>query len=305
MTWRVDDRQLAACLALGGIAPAPGSLLPALPPTPDPHAALAGGALVRANGRLDPALERALRAAAAPTRALALTIADGRAPGYRDAMIAVREEGEAAYLDATEEGWTVKALDAAGARFRLAAVAGAYEGASLDPYEAVGPLDAATIVALAGACDVLQEAQLRSRLARRPRPRPALDARAVQAKVEEGFARGDARWATTALRFVAPVDLRPHARRVPDGLTALRAAGVLDDAGFSEKGAPIADLVDLRGSVGVTAVAPEGSAQRVRDRLSLLRTDARLHALRWDARGRATIEGLDAGGARSLVASLL
>ncbi len=309
--FQLDQAQVEAALALGGIRPGPRSMLP--PPQPGPHL-LRDAQVLGPDGRLTAEAEATLRTAADPVQML--SIMSSRTGGrWAEAVFLRGRNGGPLVAQARQDR-----------KFDLALVPTLTEAVVLiDELLALSDLAArsgdrtltlnlAGYAALLAAADLLQVTQLESRLARAMTPMPALPPEALQTQLQKGMTNIDTRWAVTAGGMVAPVGLQAASGRMAEGLAALAAAGLADREAsgyvFSLPGYLLAtSLGELVTTAGLKQMAGSGTEAASVGQVTLFRSVVSIWAFTWDSAGGTeaslSLAELSAGGALFLVRKLL
>lgn len=253
MRWDLDDAQLAA--GLEAAKPAPDVPLPRL----------------RADARASapPESEAALAILAQPARALSLTINAQDALGFAPALVAT-QGAQVAALTQTREGWALALHANASAAIDALAPALGLDGAVAG--SARHTFDLSGFAAILAAADLTQEAALEARLRRLRLPPPEITARQLERSLARGLTTGDTRWAVCAARWSAPVSLAAARRTMKEAVQAL------DETSW----ALARSLADVRAGAGITALAWENGARRVKADAMTLATPGALWWLDWE-----------------------
>lgn len=225
--FHLDEQQLAAALALGGIRPERSSALPDLPAPADPAKALADtGAL--ANGGLSPEADAALRVAAAPTRLVSVVSALAGSPSVLETVfLSSSPDGPIvaqAITDRVELALLPTAAHAAVAVDELLRLT----DVPVEPGEEGWSFSLAGYAALLALSDAIQRSYLEARLSRRPGPKPEFTARDLEDVLAAGLAAIDTRWAVTAAKYVCPLELASARGKLADGVAELVSAGLAE-----------------------------------------------------------------------------
>jgi hypothetical protein len=175
-------------------------------------------------------------------------------------------------------------------------------------------LDLPGYVAILAAADAIQSARLTARASRSRVPSPTLTTQLLVEQLEKGLASLDTRWAVTAARLTAPVDLGRAKGQMARGVEQLQAAGYVQPAqkgytltkeGLNLAG-PLGHLLNASGLVMVTATDRNHSTLAT---LNLFRTMASIWLVMWtnvrEEHARVRLMEVSAAGALRLVCGML
>jgi hypothetical protein len=230
--FQLNQEQLAAALALAGLQPQPSSALPGLTAPAPPAAVLKGAGILAKDGKgLTAEAAAALRAAAAPRRLVSVLFNRAGTPVWHQALFThgtddgpyVSQTAKAGVFDFAVLPSATQATVLVDEMLGLTAMAAKPGGA---PYN----LWLSGYAALLAAADALQTARLKARLARTPQPQPVFTPEELEALLNQGLTATDTRWAVTAGRMAAPVQLQLAQGQMAEGLAGLHDVGLMTRA---------------------------------------------------------------------------
>lgn len=312
----LSDAELAGALALAQITPASTSTLPAPAVLKQAKRTLDARGVLDDSGAIAPALDAALRVAASPSREVSVRVVRAGAPAARETLLlrsAGRPEVVAHSFDGTTHGIVVTPdhHQAAVLVDELLSLTDLIAGDGTELLE----LDLAALAALVALADTATTETYRSRLERRPSSNDVVATlAAVTAMFDEGVGRDDTRWAVTAMRAVAPVDLAAARERLGEGLATLARLGLVTGAGesarASERGRYVATVLGqliVVASIGVTIV--DGGQRVPVGPVTVLRTATTIWLGSWSQPPggalQVTLAEVTADGALAVVCDLL
>jgi hypothetical protein len=305
----LTPERLAAALDLARLRPTSRAGMGGLPSVRDAVAVLKGTTLVTPQGTLVAGAEAALRVAADPRRVVSVLSLFAGDPHLRQATFLQAAEGTPVVVQRREkQGWDLVLLSSIAQAVVMVDDLLSLSRLPSQPGSAVLELDLAGYAALLSAADVLQARRIAARSSRGKLPPPTLSLPLLMEQFEAGLKAVDTRWAVTAGRLVAPVDLRHAASRLPEGLEQLHRVGLVKsergEAAFTREGfvvaGPLGYLLNASGLVATEATAGGHASLGT---TNLFRTMASIFVLIWTevqaADGQVRLRETSAAGALS------
>ncbi len=304
----LTQEHLAAALSLAKLTPGPRSSFRHLPSVDKPANVLKDTKLLGEDGKLTAEADAALRAAANPTRVLAVTSYYAGDDNLRSVAFIQGSDGEHFVMqDQVVQGWDLVLLPTAAQAVVLVDELLTLSALPARAGAADVELDLPAYAALLAAADLRQDERLNARRARSQQRTLLLTADALEEALRKGLTATDTRWAVTAARLVSPVGLGAASGQLASGLERLQAAGLVERArgGF----APTEAGLGFMGSLGYllnasafTLGVAEGEGQTTVEILSLFRTMASIWLALWtsDAQNEAAVHLLEVSGAGAL-----
>lgn len=311
----LTPERLAAALHLAKIEPGPRSGFRGLPSVKDPASTLRGTKLVTPQGNLTAEAEWALRVAADPHRVLTvLAFFAGDANLRHVSFIQGTSENPVVVQGRQKQGWDLILLPTvAQAIVMMDDLLSFTRLPSQVGSEAV-ELDLPGYAAILAAADAIQSARLTARASRSRVPSPTLTAPILVEQLEKGLASPDTRWAVTAARLTAPVDLGLAKGQMARGTEKLQAVGFVQPMqnGYSltKKGLNLAGpLGHLLNASGLVMVAATDGSQTTVATLNLFRTMASIWVVMWtnvrEEHATVRLTEVSAAGALRLIRGML
>lgn len=226
----LSDDQLAAALALAGVALPADSPLPRTAPPADAAGALRGTPLLE-GGQISEDWRGALQVLAAPDHVVSIASGIAGAPEWATCVISCGS-GDGPFVAHPGDGRHDLALlptpvDAVLYADELLEITA---GPSGEGDEAIA-LSPAGLAALGAFADALQRTRLQALLDRSLERREAWSTTEIERQVVDGGTHEDTRWATTAIRHAAPVALPGDGPAVAGGVAELERGGVVTRQG--------------------------------------------------------------------------
>ena len=309
--YTLTEPQLAAAMALAGIAQGAPSSLPAVTAPADPAGVLRGTPYLEGS-TVAPALREALTVLASTRRVTSVAANVAGTPLWVTSLIS-RGAADGPYVAHPGDG----DYDLAVLPTRMDAMLYADEllsitqGYSQDGEPAV-TLSLAGIAAFAALADALQRAKLQAMLDRQPEYPAMWSVSELESQLADGVTFEDTRWAVTAIRHTAPVALADAAGHLPDGLAELARAGLAAATGgdwaLTPEGHSRALSFGQLVNVGTISAVEAAGGGITSSTASVFRTVLGVWLITWsvvDAKVEAVIEEVTAGRALELVSSIL
>lgn len=308
--------ELAGALSLAGIAPEPGSTLPPPAPFEQVQRVLGARGVLDDSGMLVPELDAALRVAAAPERLLLVRAVRVGAPAARQTLL-VRTAGRPEVVAFTFDGTDYDLVLVPNSHLAVVLIdemllltdLGTGDGTE------ILELDLPALAALLALVDAATAATYATRLGRQPTPTEVVASPAnLTALWDQGVEHDDTRWAVTAVRAVAPIDLAPQREHLAGGLATLARLGLVTGSGdgtrTTEQGRLLATVLGqlLVAANLVVAIVEDGHHVPIAP-VTLLRTATTIWVASWSqpigSEPRVTFAELTSEGALALLCDLL
>lgn len=307
--------QVAAAMALAGIAPSAPNTASALPATPapaDPLAALRGTPALEGDA-IATGLRTSLAVLADARRVTSIAANVAGDPTWTTSLISRGAAPEPYVAHPGGEDYDLAVLptqtDAMLYADQLLSIT---EGYSQDGEPAV-TLSLAGIAAFAALADALQRAKLQALLDRQPQYAATWSIADLESLLATGLAAEDTRWATTAVRHAAPVPLAGAAGALATGVAELvrlgLAAGDGDHVSLTPPGHTRALAFGQLVNVGsLTSVEADEAGDATAACVSIMRTVLGVWVITWTLAGasaEAVLEEVTAGRALALVGTII
>jgi hypothetical protein len=313
----LTPERLAAAMDMASIKPSPRSGFGALPSVKEPAAILRGTKLVTPKGALSAEAEWTVRVASDPHRVLTVLALFAGDPNLRHvSFLQGQSENPVVIQRRDERGWDLTLLPTIAQAIvmvddllSLTRLPSQLGGKAVE-------LDLPAYVAILAAADAIQTARLAARVSRSRVPAPTLTANLLAEQLEKGLASRDTRWAVTAARLTAPVDLGIAKGQMARGIEKLQSLGFvkpvpngygLTKAGLNVAG-PLGHLLNASGLVLVMADAAGGNQTTVAT-MNLFRTMASIWLAMWtnvrDDNAKLRVMEVSAAGALRLMRGML
>lgn len=313
--FELDAARLAGALAFAGMTPAPGCGLPEPVPVKHPERVLRGAGVLDDAGQLRPEVDVALRVASSPERVVRILVDRPSATSTqvvqlmrtagRDEVVAWGKTGDTfAFTVLGSVNQAVVLVD------ELLSITDLLAGGGSELID----LSAAGLAALLAVADALREDRLRAQLDRVTAPAASvLTASRLEDVYQRGLTSDDSRWAVTAIRVGAPIDLGALVGRLGAGLTELRAANLVTAGPGGD--VPTARGAFVFGVLGQLVATSSLAVTFVQDGarfpvapVTLLRTASTIWVVAWTGREadvRVSLADLTVEGALGVVSELL
>lgn len=311
----LTPERLAAALSLAKLQPSPRAGMSKLPAVSDAVAALRGTNLATPQGTLAAGAEAALRVASDPRRMVSVLSLFAGDPNLRQVtFIQGAADTPVVVQRRDERGWDLVLLPSVAQAVVMVDDLLSLSRLPSQPSSAALELDLAGYAALLASADVLQSGRLAARASRAKLPPATLTLERLTEQFEAGLKAVDTRWAVTAARLVAPVDLRHAGARLSKGLEQLQRLGLIKSeqggAAFTKEGfnvaGPLGYLLNASGLVVTDASVGEHASLGT---MNLFRTMASIFGLIWtevqETDGKVRLRETSAAGALSGVRAML
>ena len=311
----LTPERLAAALILVKLQPSPRAGMSGLPEVSDPVAALRGTNLVTSRGTLVAGAEAALRVAADPHRVVSILSLFAGDPNLRQmTFIQGIEDTPVVVQRRDEQGWDLVLVPSVTQAVVMVDDLLSLSRLPSQPGSNELELDLAGYAALLATADVLQADRIAARASRTKLLPTILSPERLAQQLDAGLKAIDTRWAVTAARLVAPVDLRHATSRLPQGLVQLEQAGLVKigqgqasftKAGFNVAG-PLGYLLNASGLVATDIAVGDHASLRT---MNIFRTMASIFGLIWtevkEEDGKVRLREISAAGGLSGIRAML
>lgn len=311
----LTPERLAAALSVAGLQAGPRSGFKELPVVNDPATVLRGAHLLTTQGALAPDLDSTLQVAADPQRVLTgLVIFAGSQALRQISFVQGVEDNPVVLHRRHEQGWDLTLLPSSAQAIVLVDDLLSLSRLPAQVGDDAVELDLPGYGAILAAADALQAARLAAQAGRSRVLPTLLTAPLLTEQLEKGLGTMDTRWAVTAARLVAPLDLKLVVRQMGAGLEQLQRSGLaravrggheLTREGLGIAG-PLGYLLNAGGFVHISVVSGQESTVAT---INLFRTMASIWLAMWtnvEATGaKLRLMEVSAGGALRVVAGML